>query len=43
METQENKFQISQELIEKTQVKSSCIRFHLVKYEAFQVCFSGSH
>ena len=27
--------------IEKTQVKSSCVRFHLVKFEAFEVCFLG--
>ena len=29
--------------IEKTQVKSSCIRFHVVKFEAFEVFFSGFH
>ena len=27
--------------IEKTQVKSSCVRFHFVKFEAFEVCFFG--
>ena len=32
----ENKFQISPEL-KKTQVKSSCVRIHFVKFEAFGV------
>ena len=27
--------------IEKTQVKSSCVRFHVVKFEAFEVCLFG--
>ena len=27
--------------IEKTQVKSSCVRFDFVKFEAFEVCFLG--
>ena len=27
--------------IEKTQVKLSCVRFHFVKFEAFEVCFLG--
>ena len=28
--------------IEKTQVKSSCVRFHFVKFEAFEFVFLGS-
>ena len=35
----ENRFQISE--IKKTQVKSSYVRFHFVKFEAFVVCFLG--
>ena len=35
----ENEFQISQEW--RTQVKSSWVRFHFLKFEAFEVCFLG--
>ena len=27
--------------IEKTHLKPSCVRFHFVKFEAFEVCFLG--
>ena len=40
MKAREKKIQISLE-VRKHRGKSSCVRFHFVKFEALEVCFLG--